>query len=68
MAVVKEDAAIILQKYLQDHGIKQSFVANKIGISESNFSNRINGRLKFSADFAIAVSRALNIKTDIFLK
>lgn len=67
MTVVKENAAKILQKYLQDHGIKQSFVASKIGMSESSFSSRLNGRLKFSAEFAIAVSKALNIKADIFL-
>lgn len=68
MSVVKDDAGIILKKYLVQHGIKQSFVAGNMGISESNFSARMNGRLKFTADFAVSVARVLNISPNIFLK
>lgn len=68
MSVVKENAGEILQKYLEDHGIKQNFVARKMGISSSNFNNHLHGRLKFDADFAVAVSKVLNIDSNIFLK
>ena len=68
MSVVKENANEILKDYLDDHGIKQSFVAHKMGISNPTFNSRIQGRLMFDADFAIAVSKALGIKPDIFLK
>lgn len=66
--MVKDNAGLILKDYLNSHGIKQSFVADKMGISDSNFSAHMNGRLRFTADFAIAVSRALGVSVDIFLK
>ena len=56
MSVVKENANEILRSYLEEHGIKQSFVAHKMGISSPTFNSRVQGRLKFDADFAIAVS------------
>lgn len=68
MTVVKDNANVILQNYLKDHGIKQSYVAKKIGISSASFSNRLHGRLKFDGDFAIAVSKVLDIDISIFLK
>ena len=68
MSVVKENAGEILENYLEDHGIKQKFVAESIGVSSATFSSRLKGRLKFDADFAIAVARVLNIDVNIFLK
>jgi plasmid maintenance system antidote protein VapI len=68
MSVVKDNAGSILKDYLKEHGLKQGFVARKMGMSDQNFSAHINGRLKFTADFAIAVARALDISADIFLK
>lgn len=68
MTVVKEDANEILSKYLKENGIKQNFVAKKMGISSATFGSRLHGRLKFNADFALAVSKALGINADIFLK
>ncbi|AKG66626.1 helix-turn-helix transcriptional regulator [Lactobacillus helveticus] len=65
---LKEDASTYAKSYLHDHGIKQSWVANRMGISEPTLSARLSGRLKFDADFAIAFSKALNISVDIFLK
>lgn len=65
---LKEDASTYAKNYLHDHGIKQSWVADRMGISEPTLSARLSGRLKFNADFAIAFSKALNISVDIFLK
>ena len=33
--VTKENANLILEKYLEEHGISKTFVANKIGIKPS---------------------------------
>lgn len=68
MTTVKKNAREILYFYLRDHGIKQNYVAHKMGISSANFSNRLHGRLKFNADFALAVAKALDIDPTIFLK
>lgn len=64
----KENAGKILKSYLREHGIKQNYVAKKVGISSANFSSRLNGRVKFNADFALTVSKALDIDPEIFLK
>nr|DAR77088.1 MAG TPA: Helix-turn-helix XRE-family like protein [Caudoviricetes sp.] len=68
VTVLKSDARELARDYLQKHGIKQSFVAEKMGISEPTLSGRLNGRSKFDADFAIAFSKTLGISPDIFLK
>lgn len=68
MIVVEDNANKILIKYLEEHGIKQNFVAKKMGISSATFGKRLHGRLKFDADFAISVSKVLGIDPKIFLK
>ena len=60
-------ANLILKDYLKSHGIKQNFVAKKIGISPQVFNAYVNGQNKFNADFALSVAKALNISPNIFL-
>ena len=64
MSVVKDNAGSILKDYLKERGLKQGFVAKKMGISDSNFSAHINGRRKFTADFALAVATPFGIRPD----
>ena len=66
--VLDKDAERIAKEYLKTHGIKQSYVANKMGISETTLSSRLNGRLKFDENFALAFAKALNLSPTIFLK
>lgn len=68
VSILKENASQKAKEYLRANGIKQSWVANKMGISEPVLSGRLNGRYNFDADFALAFSKALNISPDIFLK
>lgn len=65
--LVKSNANKILKEYLNQHGITQKFVAEKVGMTQAQFSWRITGRTKFNADFAIAVSKVLGISTSLFL-
>ena len=66
--IIENDATQIAKDYLKNHGIKQSYVADKMGISETTLSSRLNGRLKFDANFAITFAKSLNISPSIFLK
>lgn len=66
--VIENDAERIAKNYLKTHGIKQSYVASKMGISETTLSSRLNGRLKFDANFALAFAKALDLSPTIFLK
>ena len=63
----KENSSEILKKYLNDHGIKNKYLADKLGISATNLNYYLNGKGKFTVDFALAVSGALEISPDIFL-
>lgn len=67
-SVLKDNARKLAKQYLREHGIKQSWLADKLGISEPTLSGRLNGRYKFDADFAVAFSKVLGISPDIFLK
>lgn len=65
--VTREDANEILRQYLKDHGISQTWLAEKMGMSLSSFNARLQGYSKFDADFALKVAVVLNISPDIFL-
>lgn len=65
--VTKSNSRQILKKYLKDHGIKQSFVAGKLGVSDSTFNAYLQGYVKFTMDFAYRVSNVLGIDPGIFL-
>lgn len=58
----------ILKSYLKSHGITQTFVAKKMNMPLSSFNSYLTGRYNFDADFALRVSKVLNISPSIFLK
>lgn len=66
--VTEANANKVLKSYLQEHGISQAFVAGKMGIKPQLFNAYVNGYLKFDADFAISVAKALNISPKAFFK
>lgn len=55
-----------IKSYLNENGIKQSWLAEKIGSSNSALSMQLSSKnMKVSTLFAIC--EALNVKPDIFL-
>lgn len=65
--VVRPDAKEILTKLISDKGLKQNYVADKIGISEQSMSALVHGHKKFTADIAIQIGNVLNVSPNIFL-
>lgn len=61
------DCNMKLAKYLEDHGITQSFVSEKTGITKEKMSNILNGKRKLTGDELVAVCKALGINLDYFL-
>lgn len=43
-------------------GIKQSFIAEKLGLSNSHLSNMLDGRYKIKDEYADAINDFLNTK------
>ena len=54
--------ANIIKKYLDDNGIKYSFIASEVGMSIKVFSAMLSGNRKMVAEEFIDICRAL--KTD----
>lgn len=65
--VTKPNANIILRDCIKERGLKQKYVARKMGLSDQQLSNLINGYAKFTGDKAIMASKALGVSLDIFL-
>lgn len=68
ITMVKDDAKEVLKNYIEESGLKKGKVAEKLGITSNQLSNRLTGRAKFDADFALLVSKKLNISPEKFLK
>lgn len=51
----------LIRQYLKDHGIKQSFLADKCGWTRQRACKIINGKQKMTVDDFDAVCDALNV-------
>lgn len=50
-----------LKKILRDRGIKQQFVADKMGVNVRKINDYVNGRTLLKLDVAIEIANILNI-------
>ena len=51
-------------KAVADSGIKQKFIAERIGVSEPTFSAMLSGKRKIDVDEFFGISLVLNMKPD----
>lgn len=58
----------IVRAYLDKHGIKQSVVAQKAGISKVTFNAMMNGKRTMYADDLRAICLALNVSPEVFIE
>lgn len=57
-----------LKKILEDRGIKQTWLAEKVGVTRGNMSNIINNRQQTTIEVAFKIADILNLKLeDIFI-
>lgn len=66
--IIRPDAGKILNQEIKNRGLKQGYVADKIGISQAYMSQLVNGSKKVSTDVAVRASIILGVPLDIFLK
>lgn len=50
-----------VKNLIRAKGLKQKFVAEKMGLSPQEFSNILTGRKKFETEYVVPVCNALNI-------
>lgn len=56
-----------LKTILDDRGIKQTWLAEKVGVNKSTISNIINNRYATTIDLAFRIADILNLElTEIF--
>ena len=65
--VVISDANDVLEKIINDRGLKKNYLAKEIGLSASSMSALLHGNKKFTAEIALKLSKALNVPKDYFL-
>ena len=57
-----------LKKILENRGIKQTWLAEKVGVTRGNMSNIINNRQQTTIEVAFKIADILNLKLeDIFI-
>lgn len=64
----EQSVNVRIKNYLETNGISQTFVANKIGMSIRSFNALVNGHTKCTAEVLIAITSALNLPAEFFLK
>ena len=60
------DIARIVREYLSEHGIKQTFLAEKCGWSKQKTNSIILGRKKMAADEMASICNAVGVPYSYF--
>lgn len=55
-----------IKKYLDENGIKYSYVADAIGMTMNMFSPTLSGKRKMTAEEYLSICKALNVPADTF--
>lgn len=56
-----------INDYLKEHGISQTFIAEKLGISRTRMSMMLNGKRKMTADDLIKICKILKVSPEMFM-
>lgn len=60
--------ASTIRAYLQDHGIKQTFIAEKCGWSKQELSCIVNEKSKMTVEDYQTLCRAIGVPYELFLE
>lgn len=61
------ETGLKIKRYLKDNGIKQTFIAKKLGYGIKTFNSIINGHTRVTTDFLVELCRELKVDPSIFL-
>lgn len=64
--VTKDNAGEIFDKLIKEKGLKKTFVAKRMGISQQNLTHIIH-RGTFDADLALKAAKVLDVNPAIFM-
>lgn len=55
-----------IREYLQNNGIKQTWLAEQLDLPVTTFSGIINGKTTMKADMFIQICKILNVRPELF--
>ena len=61
------ETAFRIKKYIEENGLKQTFIAEKAGIDAGVFNAIMNGRTRLTVDRLQAIAKALDKPPEFFL-
>ena len=67
MKDVKVTINLRIRDYLKEHGITQTWLANKTNISIKKINTIVNGNTRLDANDLNSICNALQVSADIFL-
>ena len=67
VTILKKEAYKELKSVIDERGLKQNYVAQKIGITPNYLGQILNGNRKLSTDVAINAAQVLGLPLDVFL-
>lgn len=67
VTILKKEAYKELKSVIDERGLKQNYVAQKIGITPNYLGQILNGNRKLSTDVAIKAAQVLGLPLDVFL-
>lgn len=66
--VLKPEAPEILSEGIKDHGLKNKYVAEKVGVTPSYFGQMLKGNRTLSTDVAIQTARLVGVPLGTILR
>lgn len=66
-SVLKPEAPQILSERIKDHGLKNKYIAGKVGVNPSYFGQMLKGNRTLSTDLAIQTARLVGLPLETIL-
>lgn len=67
-SVLKPEAPQILSEGIKDHGLKNKYIAGKVGVNPSYFGQMLKGNRTLSTDVAIKTARLVGVPLETILR
>ena len=68
MAFLKDEALEVLQEAVKQSGLKQGFIADKIGVTQGYLSTQITGKKPLTLSMAVKLAKFLGVSTKKILQ
>lgn len=68
MGITEQDVGKRIQQFIKDNGIKQTFLADKVGFTDAKLSSIVNGQRGIDCVDYARICKALGVEYGTFLE